>query len=404
MSRSHGKNMKALLSCALAVFLVSAFNGTASAQYKPNIHVGALEIHPYACVEQTYDSNIYLEPRNRENADNITDIRVGTAVKLPIIPEREEDFLIEGSYHADIIEFWKYKHRDRVDHHARGLLDCTFANDFRLRIRERFEKTADPPDSERTTLDKRYRNVVNPTLSYTREKITLEGGYEMTRDAYDENRLNNLNRTDHVFTGTCFYQVLPKTSVLAEYNLGLIRYDNHRTNSDSVENQARIGVIGKLWPKLTGTLKLGYRYVSYNESDKTDYSNFTMFANLKYDMTERTIVNLFADRTSQESSYASNSYYEMNKVALNVDHLLAERLRLDGGGFIGYNRYPVTTIEGDDIGKRKDFLWGANAGLKYDIKEWLFVDVGYKFKQRTSRFSVYDYNDHKISAQLCAKF
>ena len=132
--------------------------------------------------------------------------------------------------------------------------------------------------------------------------------------------------------------------------------------------------------------------------------NFTMFANLKYDMTERTIVNLFADRTSQESSYATNSYYEMNKVALNVDHLLAERLRLDGGGFIGYNRYPVTTIEGDDIGKRKDFLWGANAGLKYDIKEWLFVDVGYKFKQRTSRFSVYDYNDHKISAQLCAKF
>lgn len=165
-----------------------------------------------------------------------------------------------------------------------------------------------------------------------------------------------------------------------------------------------MGVVGELWPKLTGTVKAGYRYVKYDESDKNDFSNFTMFGNVKYDMSERTMINLFAERTSTESSYETNSFFETNKIGLKLVHLLLEGLWFNWGSFFQYNRYPTETTEDGTTAKRRDTLWGLDAGLKYEIKEWLFVIAGYEFKQRDSKFDIYDYNDHRISARVAVKF
>ncbi|MFH1996699.1 MAG: hypothetical protein ABIJ27_06845, partial [Candidatus Omnitrophota bacterium] len=66
------KKSAALFFFALGALLTLILAVNACAQ-EPNIHIGALEIHPYGSVKQTYDSNIFLEPKNRENGDMITD-------------------------------------------------------------------------------------------------------------------------------------------------------------------------------------------------------------------------------------------------------------------------------------------------------------------------------------------
>ncbi len=402
MSFLQRRKTKIFLSSILTVYLLSTFADNVFAQNEPNIHIGALELHPFASVKQTYDTNIYLEPEGEENDDFISDVALGMGAEMPLIPEREKDFMIKASYQADIIMFWDQDQRNRVDHTVRALLDCAFANDFRLRVKEHFKKTADPPNSERTSLDKRYRNTLDSALAYTREKITLEAGYMMTRDGYND--LTNLNKTDDMLTTTCFYQIFPKTSILAEYNFGVIAYDNNETNSDSKYHQGRLGLVGDLWPKITGTLKTGYRYVTYDESDKDDFSGFTVFANIKYDLTQRTEMNLYAQRTSRESSYSTNSYFESNKIGAKLNHQLLERLWFNAGGFFQHNRYPTETTENSVTAKRKDALWGLNAGLKYEIKEWLFINTDYEFKQRDSKFDTFDYNDHKILAEVSIRY
>ena len=396
------KDIKIFLSSILAVYLLSVFTDNVFAQDEPNIHIGALEVRPFASIKETYDSNIYLEPKGEENDDFITDVALGVRAEMPLIPEREKDFMLKGSYQANIIEFWDHNKCDRVDHAVRGLLDCKFANDFRLRVKEHFKETADPPNSERVALEKRWRNIIDGTFGYTREKITLEAGYMNIRDRY--NHLNNLNKYDHMITGSVFYKIFPKTSVLAEYNFGVITYDNNETNSDSKYHQIRLGLVGDLWPKITGTLKTGYRYAAYDESDKDDFSGFTLFANIKYDVRERTEMNLHAQRTSRESSYSTNSYFESNKIGLKLDHQLMGKLFLVLGGSYQLNRYPDETTEGGVTARRKDHIWGGSTGLRYEIKDWMSLETGYEYKQRDSKFAAFDYKDNKFTTKLSLIF
>lgn len=395
------KKMK-WLSLMLSVFLIPAFAGSVSALQKPNIHTGRLELHPFISLKQSYESNIFLEPAGEEDEDFITNLTIGVQARMPVIPQREEDFILQASYYMSVIEFWDHDEPSRVDHLANGLLDFKFANDLRLKIGDDFLMTADPPNSERTTLDKRYRNIFNSSLSYDREKIMVQGGYRLTRDDYND--IDSLDKTDNMFTAAFFYQIYPKTSVFTEYNYGTILYDTNLTNSDSEYNQIRIGVTGNLRSKLTGTVKAGYRDVAYEESGKNDFSSLTLFGDINYAVKERTGINLYALRTSLESSYSTNSYFETNKIGFKIDHQFSERLWFDGGSFIQWNRYPAETTEGTETQKRRDTLWDFDAVAKYEIREWWFINGGYEFNLRESNFSVLDYDDHKISAQMTVAF
>lgn len=369
---------------------------------KPRIHLGALEFHPYGSIEEKYDTNIYLQPRGQEHEDWITDYRVGFAAKMPLVPERGDDHMLEAYYHADIIEFLHHDKLSRVDHTVHVAMTNKFPNDFQFRLSEDYLKTQDPPNNERTLLTKRWWNMVDARVDYIREKIKLEGAFTLTADSYDES--HNLNHNDYMATATAFYNIGTKTWLLGEFNFGRILYRNSATNSDSSYYQGRVGVEGNIAPKLTGTYKMGFRCQDYSRTQANNYSAFTAFANLKYEITQRTTLNIYGERRPEESSYATNSYYNINTVGLKFDHLLLQRLWLNGGAFWGLDLYPAESTEGSQTAKRKDKLWGAGVGLKYEVKDWLFLNTGYEFKQRNSNFHNLSYNDHKISIRASVMF
>ena len=77
-------------------------------------------------------------------------------------------------------------------------------------------------------------------------------------------------------------------------------------------------------------------------------------------------------------------------VGLNCQHQLLERLSLNVGASYQFNSYPEETTEGSVTAKRKDHIWNGNAGLKYEIKDWVFLKTGYEYKYRDSRFNTFD--------------
>lgn len=398
----HEKKREKFAALILIVFFSLAFSGKLQAGQKSNIHIGAVELHPFASLKQSYDSNVFLEPKGEEDHDYITEITLGAESQMPLIPQRQEDFMFKASYSADIIEYWNEKQTDRVDHNVAGDLDFLFTNDLRLTIKDRFVRTADQPDSERTALDKRFRNNLGTALTYDREKIRLIGSYAFVRDDYIDTE--NLDKADHMFSGAVFYQIFSKTSILTEFNYGTISYDVDLTNSDSRYYQARGGVTGEILPKLTGIIKAGYRHSAYEEKNKKDFSGLALYGTLKYTTMERTEINFDALRTSQESSYSTNSHYISNRAELRLAHQLSERLSVRGEGFYELNKYPDETTEASETARRKDALWGAGAGAGYEIKEWLLLSADYEFKRRDSNFSIFDYKDNKVSLQVLVTF
>lgn len=383
---------------SIGVVLIVFFCLCSSAYPAGNIHIGTLEIHPFASIEQKYDDNIFLEPKKEENEDWITATGVGFGLKMPLVPDREDDFTFQAKYGANFIAYRDYTRQNRVDHNISALIDCKFSNDFTFKIEDDFQKTAERSNSEITFLEKRFRNITQAVLGYMREKIGFDFGYKNIRDNY--NNLNNLDRYEHVFTTTGYYRFLPKTSIFGEYNFGRIIYDNNNTNSDSRYHQYRLGIKGQIAPKLSGVAKAGYRQTDYKNTDKKNFKGFATFVNVTYDLKERTVLNIYAERSSEESTYSTNSYFEYNKIGLKVDHELLDRLFLVSAGNYEFNKYPDETTEDSITAKRKDKIWSGSIGLRYEIKEWASLETGYEYKQRDSEFHSFDYRDNKITAKI----
>lgn len=398
-SKEGNKGVFLFILCGLAVVL--SFPGRIFAE-QPRIHLGTIEIHPYASIEEKYDTNIYLETRDQEKDDWITDYRVGIAAEKPLIPERGDDCKIEAYYHADGIIYADYDELSRFDHTAHTALTCAFPNDFGVKVSEDFLKTQSPPNNERTLLMKRWWNRGKAEVNYTREKVKFAGDYTMTLNNYDDQ--GNLNYDDAMFSGTAGYNLDTKTWLLGELTYGNIKYDDSTTNSNSEYYRGRVGVEGDIAPKLTGMLKCGYRAQNYEDSPQDDYSGMDIYANLKYAVAQRSTLNLYGEIRPEESSYAPNNYYQINTAGIKFDHLLREHLWLNSGASWALNLYSVESTEDGKTAKRRDTLWGTDVGLKYEVKDWLFFNAGYEFKEKSSNFNKFSYHDHKILSRISAAF
>jgi len=367
-----------------------------------NMHIGKMEVHPFAFVEQKYDDNIFLES-TQKNADWITTSAAGVKLEWPFVPGREKDFLLKASYDADYIRYWENTKESRLDHNLSAAADMKFANDMTLKINEDFKKTADPPNDEQTALIKRYRNIARIVLGYEREKIGFDLGYQNILDDYIHGN-KNLDKDENIISATAYYRISPKTQVLAEYDFGMVDYDIHTTNSDSRYHQARVGIKGQIAPKLTGTVKVGYKYTTYEQSDKADFRGLTAFGSLDYKIKERTLLNVYGARSSEESQYATNSYYELNKIGFSAEHQLVEKIFLLGGAYYQLDKYPDETTENGITAKRRDNIYNAKIGLRYEMRDWLHFQADYEYKERDSKFGNFDYRDNRVMAKVSALF
>ncbi|MFH2138520.1 MAG: outer membrane beta-barrel protein [Candidatus Omnitrophota bacterium] len=385
---------KAKLLICLGGMIAIIFGMNILAFAKGNIHVGRLEINPFVSLEEKYDSNIYLEPENLENQDWITTTSLGCSANMPLVAGREDDFLLKLRYKADLLAFHDETALNRAEQAAGAEVDLNFANDFSFKLDEDFQTTADPPNTELTSQENRMRNSAGAVIGYERESIKVDLRYRNIRDDYKN--LDSLDKFEHITTLSAYYQLFSKTAVLCEYNYGTLDYDVATSNSDSVYSQFRVGVKGDIAPKLTGLVKVGYKATDYDEAGKKDFASGTLHANLKYDVIERSTLKIYAERSSVESSYSTNSYYAMNKAGLNLDYELKERLLFIAGTSYQFNKYPDETTEGSLTKKRTDDILNANIGLRYQMWEDLSLETGYEYKQRDSDFAAFDYVDHKF--------
>lgn len=371
---------------------------------KTNIKVGSVEIHPTAAIKETWDSNIFLEPTKAHN-DWITDFNIGVHAKTPIAPASGKEMLLRAGYLADWIRFSNNDTENRVDHHAYGHLRAEVNDNWLVRVNDSFVRTADPPNLERVELEERNQNIFGVTLTYKRDISKVRLDYSLRTDTYDN--VSNIDRNDNRFTAAYYYLLFPKAALFAEFFVGGIGYRQHVTNADSVYFQPSLGVEGTFWPRLTGTFQVGYKHSSYDRNDAKDdinYSNITAFANLRFEATERSSINLYGEKTSDESSYASNNFYDLNRIGIRVDSRLLKNLSMSSGPYFQYDRYPSNSVEDGMEAKRHESIWGIDTGLTYIPRDYLTLGLNYDWRQRDSRFDRFDYDDHKVSLRASLLF
>jgi hypothetical protein len=367
-----------------------------------NIHFGVLEIYPFISVEETYNDNIYRKSGDDLKNDWITRSTAGLGLVFPLIPVRKKDFLVSLDYKTILINYLDYKDENRIDHSASAQIDLNFTNNVFIRVADDYEKTADPATSELTEPEKRFRNNAALVISRKKKKFGFEFGYRNIRDGYETR--NNLDKFENVLNANLYYEIFPKTAVSVEYRSGKINYDQNTTNSDSDYQEAGLALKGRLAPKTIGIIKGGYRITDYEEESKDDFTGFTVFGNITYNLKKRFVLNMYGERQPHESTFLTNSYYISNKGGLKIDIRFVYNLYFAADGFYQINNYPLDNVAGVDIEKRKDQLYGGGGSLRYELQDMIIMKLKYDYISRNSNFDFFDYKNNQYSASILLKF
>ena len=366
--------------------------------------IGQVTLSPYLELDGMYRSNIFDTPTDKKS-DFITTIVPGLQAAIPVA----QHSTLSLGYLGSAFIYTKYSNQSHYDQNINadmfinpeGRVSVRFGNTFRLATEER--------NSEFSTERKYLRNTPYFTATYKlADRWKLEGNYQLDTLEYARSidRFNNYNQ--QTASTTLYYRFLPKTAVLAQY---IFVYRNYPSFSpdNSYSSTPMVGLSWAPTAKLSGTLKFGYTFASYETSVDGRNNNpdsWTLSANLVYTMSRYTNLSVTAQRSFQQDSDFFNAGYNNSAVFITLNH---EWTKFQVTSFASFfyinNAYlnPALNSLGQ-LETRNDNIVGLGVGFSRALTRKLRVRVAYNYLNRSSNFPGYSYNDNRVMAGLQTSF
>ena len=389
--------------CALLAFWLFAYPNPGYSQ--GNIQAGPFRVHPFLELSGEWNDNITLAPRN-EVDDFIWFISPGISLELPA-----RRYALRLGYRADILRYSKEDQLDATHHTLQGDARANFPGGLSLYVSDEFKQTTDFfgfPVPELRERVKRNENVLKAGAEYTvGARTSLAFDYNFfwvdyrARPIFDE-----LDRKDHLLALTLFYLVLPKTSILGEYNFQAIRYDLDAVarDRDSDANKFKIGLKGDLTEKTTLLVKVGAEFKDYDSPAQRDWDGLIVEVEAIYKYREPSQIRLFGARANIESTFEGNNFYVGTYGGVELSHQLRPKLILKLTGLVGTDDYPERTTIGTETKKRFDRFYEAGVALRYQIRQWLVVEGSYDYLVKDSNFADSDYTNNRLRGTISLTF
>jgi hypothetical protein len=365
------------------------------------LQLGPFRILPSLEFSLEYDDNILLTPED-EIDDMIFHIIPGVLIELP-----SRQYAIRLGYQADILRYMDNTDLDTVHHNVLADARVNFNFGLGLRLADRFLITDDFagfPVPEQTERVERWENTLDAGADYTvRERYTFDINYRwFSVDYQDDPEFDQFDRDDHTISGTLFYRIFPKTSILGEADYNIVRYDVPAiaTDRDSDAWRFKVGVKGDLTAKTTVLIKVGWEWRDYENPRREDWDGLIAEGNIIWKYREPSEFRLFGGRANVESLEELRNYYITNYAGAEVRHFIGERLILRVRALGGVNDYPQEFTGGTPAAERSDTFFEAGASLRYQMRRWLAFELAYNFLLLDSNFDINDYQDNRIKASV----
>jgi len=364
--------------------------------FAKEIRLGPVRFKPSIRIQEKYEDNIFLEATDKES-DFITNVAPRISFDLPFA-----DYRASLAYALNVVKFAKHPRQDSYNHEVIAFLGLNFTN-FKFTAENEFQDTKEIADTELSRRIHRSRNDVRANVSTDLHRINLDLGFRNIFDDYKEAAWQREDRYENIFALKGSYRVLPKTSLLLEYNLGGVRYYNSN-NPNANYHQGFIGIEGRLTARSLGVIKVGYQARNYKRSGVADFYSLVTTISIAERFTARDIAELGFLRSAVESTYGVNNYYEVNRLIAGYSHEFTKRFSGILNGAYQFNKYPKETTEGSESKKRKDTLWSAGILLNYKFRKWVSLELGYKYDARESNFGVFDFGSNVSTLSVTAEF
>jgi len=399
------RSLTAALVLVLVASAAQAGNWDWLTQYKkPNLHYGQVQLHPFYQLSESYDSNIYLVPRDQNGYS------VGGGVRGSWITRNDlglEAFLPVGRQHelsaGYLADFQKYSTQpetnDAINQSAH--VDYTYYGSHGLKFTagDAYVNTNDQAFSQLVERQRRWSNHAYAALDYDLPRNRFVAGVDASH--WTHKYVNptfgaSLNRYSDSAGGYVGYKVQPKTSVYVSYHRAVTHYSviaaPGSQDKNSKSHRFGAGLKGQLTPTIQGRAEAGLNYREYDSPPVGGVTRVTrnmyVSSDLTYTPTERTTVLLHLSRNLQESISGSNRFYVSHDATLDLKHKLPYKFSVGLNAAWGLDKYPDTqTVSTGTRGDRRDDLYQAGGWVTYDIQEWLTTGLSHVWRERNSTFS-----------------
>lgn len=379
-------------------------------------------LHPFLSVAEYYTDNQFNVPEGEEE-DFITVISPGIWAAFPAgsrQPLRVSTlnsapgglevtrFAAEGRrrlqgyalYRADITEHKNFSEEDKVYQRAEGLAKVSFRGGLSLELVDVFEIDQDPYGTGVSRqLDEFTSNLLQCLAEYRiSPKTRVRGDLGRYSLEYEEERNAFREREDLTFSLYFFYRMLPKTSVLLQYDLADIDYEEELV-PDSREHRVLTGFFWDVTAKSRGTVKVGYGTRDVDGGD--DRRDVVGEVRLDHRFTPKTSAYAQFTRRVEETDIQGTQNVLSHRVQVGYRQRLAPWL--NGTVALSYYRDSYRgDLAGGQTDERQDDYYGARLGAGYQFRRWLNFGLGYHYLRRDSNFSEFDYTNNTVYLTVTA--
>ncbi len=333
-------------------------------------------LHPYAKIKTVYNDNIYLTP-DTVKGDWVNTLTPGIKFLLG-----QEGLDIEGQrlkldLGGVLTSYYAHSQANRQKPYANFLLELGKGS-HKLMLTERFRRDVTTTSTLTPSGPGGIVDYTNNNTDFSWEATYHRLGYELgyTRDAslYAKDFKASNSYEDQMARLTGFFQPLPKTRFLMEYNYGKFDYNKSASHSDNSDyHKIWLGVKGEITKKISGLTKFGYEFRDYKGG--TDYSGATVNLDLTYGYSPATSFLLHFLYGNKPGNYRSDGYVKGTDFSLSLLHLLSHRIKFQLNLDYADDKYHSGT---------DDKIYICAPRLEYLFRKWLSVYLEYKFEKRQS--------------------
>lgn len=214
---------------------------------------------------------------------------------------------------------------------------------------------------------------------------------------YDNNRSQTRfrDREDAKLSGTAYFDVSPRTSLLAEYKRTDVNYKTDPNvivgapdSLDSIETYAFVGVSWDATAKTTGSIKVGHGKKDLDDADRRDADGAVWEANLlweplTYSSVSFNAVNGYGEAVGQGNALETENYN------LNWSHSWSDSLSHS------FNLY--TSDEVYVGSQRSDEFDTLSFRVDYSVRRWFDLNVSVAREERDSNFALFNFKENVVA-------
>jgi hypothetical protein len=359
-------------------------------------------VSPFLEYDALFRTNVFQTPSNKQS-DFVNTISPGVRFELPIAQRNR----ISLGYLGNYLIYSRFNNESHYDHNVnldfllnlRGGLTMRLGNAFRYAT---LEPTADQPRSRPY-----YRDTPYVQADYNvSPKTKIQGFYQCDLLDFQVGKVNTYgSQTAGV---AMYYKFWPKTAALAEYIFSSYNYPN-QSSSNSITNSPLLGLTWDITAKLSGTAKIGYSFVNYEKNLPTRNNSpqsVIMSVQTLYSFSRYTNLSLTVQRSKQDDIDFGNSPFWNTGIFVNLSHNwhYFKTTTYIGFGFIDNSYINRTFDVNKGFLKREDNFLYLSVGASRPITRWLRLRVDYNYADRSSNFTGFGYNEHRVLFGIQASY